>query len=151
MKIPTWLKYAFLIIALIGFADASYLTVLHFQHARVGCLVFAGCDAVTGSEYATIGPVPMALLGMGYYLVLILGTLWSFFVQKERIFMLTTRLTIFGFLFSIYFVSLQAFVIKAFCSWCLISAAASLVLFILGAMVYLIGRKKPPASPLAEE
>lgn len=134
-NIPSWIMFTFLIIALIGFFDASYLTVEHFRRVSVGCMIFSGCDLVTTSKYSMVGSVPIALLGMMYYLFLVIGTLGSFFLKKQKIFILTTRFSILGFFASVYFFYLQAFVIMAFCSWCLISAITSTLLFILSVMI----------------
>jgi len=36
-----------------------------------------------------------------------------------------------GFLFSLYFTYIQAFVIKAFCTWCVLSALVFITLFVI--------------------
>ena len=55
------------VLALVGFADAAYLTATHYAGASVFCGASGGCETVLSSEFATLGPVPVALIGAVYY------------------------------------------------------------------------------------
>lgn len=129
------LAVAILIISLIGFADATYLTVNHYAGGPLYCPAFQKCEKVTTSAYATIGGVPLALLGAAYYLTIFLLTTAYLDIGRPGILGWTARLTGVGFLASVYFVYLQLFVIRAICPYCMISAAASMLLFGLGLVV----------------
>ena len=122
-------EVAFLVLGLIGFADAMYLTLSHYLGKPVVCAIFEGCDAVTTSAYSMIGPVPVALLGVFYYTAIIVLT----FVCVRYAALLTPV----GFLASVWFTYLQLFVINALCLYCLLSAAVSTTLFLLGMRVLL--------------
>lgn len=130
--IPNRIPHAFLILSLVGFIDASYLTAKHYLGIPLVCTIFEDCEKVTSSQYATIGGIPVALLGVIYYLSILFLTAAYFETKKEAILNFTARLTVVGFLASIYFLYLQVFVIGAICLYCLISAAISTALFILG-------------------
>ena len=123
---------AFLIVSFIGFLDSSYLTVQHYRGEPPSCAIFTGCETVASSKYAVVGPVPLALLGLLYYLAIFILTVAYFDTKKERLLLLAALLTIAGFLASLYFVYLQLFVIKAICLYCIISAASSTILFGFG-------------------
>ena len=123
----------FLIISFIGFLDSSYLTVQHYRGEPPSCAIFTGCETVAESKYAVAGPIPLALLGLLYYLAIFILTVAYFDTKKERLLLLAALLTIAGFLASLYFVYLQLFVIKAICLYCMISAASSTALFTFGA------------------
>ena len=58
-----------LIAALI--AVAAYLTWVHYQPQALICAADGGCHTVQSSRYATIGPLPVALLGLGLAVVLL--------------------------------------------------------------------------------
>ena len=120
---------AFLIVSFIGFLDSSYLTVQHYRGEPPSCAIFTGCETVASSKYAVVGPVPLALLGLLYYLAIFILTVAYFDTKKERLLLLAAIFTIAGFLASVYFVYLQLFVIKAICLYCIISAASSTILF----------------------
>jgi len=123
---------AFLIISFIGFLDASYLVVQHYRGEPPSCAIFTGCETVAESKYAMVGPIPLALLGLLYYLAIFILTVAYFDTKKERLLLLAVLLTATGFLASLYFVYLQLFVIKAICLYCMISAASSTALFAFG-------------------
>ncbi len=53
-----------------GVAVAAYLTWIHFDPGALVCGL-GDCQTVQASEFATIGPVPVALLGLGMYVVIL--------------------------------------------------------------------------------
>jgi uncharacterized membrane protein len=134
-KIPLWLNGLFLIVAIFGFADATYLTISHYSGTELYCGVVGDCNAVTTSKYSAIGPIPVALLGALYYLSMIVLTIVYFDSKKETkqvVAKLRSYLTSVGFLASAVFVYLQIFVIGLICTFCMVSAGTSTILFILG-------------------
>ncbi len=132
--IPKWIVVAFIVISLIGFADAAYLTAKHYLGTPLPCVITAGCETVTTSQYATMAGIPVALLGAIYYLAILILSAYALAINSKLI-KLAAYLTPIGFLASIYFIALQLFVIKALCIYCLVSAATSTLLFILGIVV----------------
>src|SRR5688572_25881489 len=71
MHVPKLLIGVMLAAALIGFADSAYLTAQHFQGVIPPCTL-EGCEQVLTSSYASIGPVPVSLLGSLYYGLLVI-------------------------------------------------------------------------------
>lgn len=122
----------FLILSFLGLIDAVYLTITHYQDASVVCLLINTCDLVLQSSYATIGSVPVSLLGVVYYLGIFILSLISFVKKDEKLFFLVALLTTFGFLASLWFLYIQLFIIHSLCFYCLFSAFDSIILFILG-------------------
>ena len=119
------------LVALVGVADAAYLTVEHLAGNSVRCMVVSGCDEVLQSSYATVaGGVPVAAVGLAaYFTVFSLATLAAFGYEGAR--KLLTPLVAVMFLATLWFLYLQAFVIRAFCTYCLISATVTTVLALL--------------------
>lgn len=122
---------AILVTALFGFFDATYLTVEHYRAGDIPCTLTGGCQTVTTSEYATIGPIPIALLGAMFYLTVLVLAALTLSRGAHRFLQLLTGLTGLAFFISLYLVGLQAFVIRAYCFYCLLSAITSTLLFIL--------------------
>lgn len=143
-----------LILALIGLADSGYLTYEHYTRVIPPCSVgvfFSECGKVLTSPYSTFLGQPLSLWGIFHYSILAAASFGFLLTGKPRTHDLTvgarsdeqdivvrgkkiwrTILTIFailGLLTSIYFVYLQVAVLKAFCFYCLISAADSLIIF----------------------
>lgn len=119
------------LVALAGLADATYLTVEHMAGNTVRCMVVSGCDEVLQSSYATVaGGVPVAAVGAAaYFTAFSLATLAAFGYDGAR--KLLAPLVAVMFLATLWFLYLQAFVIKAFCTYCLISAAVTTTLALL--------------------
>jgi uncharacterized membrane protein len=119
------------LVALLGLADAAYLTVEHMSGQSVRCMIVSGCDEVLQSSYATVaGGVPVAAVGLAaYFTAFSLATLAAFGYEGAR--KLLTPLVAVMFLATLWFLYLQAFVIKAFCTYCLISATVTTALALL--------------------
>lgn len=131
MKISKSLFLLLVLLATAGFLDSGYLTWKHYSDTSVICRVFEGCDRVLASVYATIGNTPVALFGVVYYGFL-LYLLAVYLVYKNPMFLKSFAVfSLVGFLASLWFLYLQIFVIKAFCFYCLISAATATGLFTL--------------------
>ena len=130
------------ILAVLGFADALYLSLMHVQGGDVGCSVITGCDAVLTSEYAYIFGIPLAFLGVLYYLSVVFGAA-LYYQTDSRIFLKGIALIVGGgFLFTLWLIYLQAAVINAFCQFCLISA---LLTTLMGVLVVLGLYRNDPA------
>src|SRR3954468_24946327 len=119
------------LVALVGLFDASYLTIEHLSGRSVRCMIVSGCDEVLQSSYATVaGHVPVAALGaFAYFTVFSLATLALFGYAGAR--RLIAPLVAVMFLATLWLVYLQAFRIRAFCVYCLLSAAVTTTLAIL--------------------
>ena len=134
--VPSKVIIGVLIVALIGFADAGYLTIEHYKNAIPPCSLTGGCETVLTSAYSTLLGIPVSLLGAIYYLIIAVG-LFAFIESKNHeVLRVALLLTVLGFLASIWFLYLQIFVIKAFCVYCLGSLATSTILFISAAIVF---------------
>jgi uncharacterized membrane protein len=115
------------VLSLAGLADAVYLTVEHLTGRSVRCTVTSGCSEVLGSSYATIGGYPLALFGaLAYFTAFSLATLAAF--GSRRAGNLFAVLVALMFATSLWLLYLQAFVLHAFCQYCLLSAAITTLL-----------------------
>lgn len=134
-----------IVVAFIGFIDATYLTAMYYLGATPACSVLR-CELVTTSEYATVFGLPIALFGALYYLTAIV--LLAAYIDKKdirflRVFFL---ITILSFFFTLWLVYLQLFVIKAICLYCMISATTSTILFLFAIYFLATWKKTSPTS-----
>lgn len=129
---PNKAALLFGVFSFIGFLDALYLTVRHYQGLAVPCSVFEGCEIVTKSEYAIILGVPLALVGVLYYLGIFLLVVLYADQQKGSILRVIGHIAVLGFIASLWFLYLQLFVIKALCIYCVISGIMATLLFVVG-------------------
>jgi uncharacterized membrane protein len=125
-----WRKRLYLIaavIALFGLADGIYLTVEHLTGHTAECIASSGCQDVLGSKYAAIGPVPLAGLGaLAYFTAFSAAILAAFGYRKCGSFLTLVTGMMFG--VTLWLLYLQAFVLHAFCDYCLFSAGVTTVL-----------------------
>ncbi|MGZ5023498.1 MAG: vitamin K epoxide reductase family protein, partial [Chthoniobacterales bacterium] len=109
------------VIALVGLGDSIYLTAQHLTGQGVDCFATTGCETVLTSRYAEVGKVPLAGFGAAaYFTVFSLATLSAFGRAWPRPFfvcLVGSMLAVTCWLFY-----LQAFVLHAFCEYCLLSA-----------------------------
>ena len=115
------------VIALGGLADATFLTVAHLAGDDSVCGTSAGCSQVLGSAYAAIGGIPTAAFGVFAYFVAFGSAVCAAFGYRWA--RLALNFTIAAmFLGTLWFLYLQAFVLHAFCPFCLLSAALTFLL-----------------------
>ena len=114
----------------LGLIDASYLAAKHYTRTIPPCASVKVCEVVTTSQYATIGGISVALLGAIYYLAVLVISIAIIDTKSDRLKKFLARFSVIGLLASIWFISLQLFVIKALCLYCLVSAFSSTTIFI---------------------
>ena len=115
------------LLSLIGLADAIYLTVQHLTGQNLRCTIISGCSEVLGSQYAHIGPIPLAALGSFAYFIVFSLAILAAFGYRFAIPLLAILVGLM-FLMTLWLLYLQAFVIHHFCQYCLLSAAVTTAL-----------------------
>lgn len=125
-----------MLVSFLGLIDAGYLTYEHYAEIPLPCSNFA-CETVTTSEYSVLfGVIPLALLGVFYYLTVLCASVYVYLTENTKVLKAVSAFTGIGLITSIYLVYLQISVIQAICIYCMASAGTSTLLFVLG-MVYL--------------
>lgn len=123
------------LLALVGLADSVYLTLHHLTGKDVDCLASGGCETVLTSGYAAIGKLPLAGLGaLAYFTLFSLAILGAF----ERNWVTPLYLALVGAMLAAacFLLYVQAFVLHAFCDFCLLSAGLTVLLSILGIALF---------------
>ena len=109
---------------MLGILDSGYLTYEHYQNTIPPCTpsIFIDCGKVLRSQYSKILGIPLALFGFVHYLILTATIYYSFKTRKRWAKYAVIILSTFGFLFSLYLMYLQLFVIGSICLYCTLSA-----------------------------
>jgi uncharacterized membrane protein len=125
------------LMSLVGLFVSAYLYL--YQIGRIGTLACGsgGCETVQASAWSRIAGVEVALVGViGYagLLVVALLALQPTLAGKRWPPNLLLILASLGMLFTIYLTSLELFVIRAICRWCVGSAAIITSIFVLAVL-----------------
>ncbi len=119
------------ILAGLGIGISGYLTHTHLSGAPIFCGGSSSCEAVNASRYAFIGPIPIALLGLGMYAAIALLSLVPTNADQVWPDQLMFGLSLVGVLYSLYLTYVELFVLYAVCWWCAASAALILLIFLV--------------------
>ncbi|MFT5359939.1 MAG: putative membrane protein [Candidatus Paceibacteria bacterium] len=130
------MSFVFLLATMVslgGLFIAYYIYSTKKKNETLVCPLDGSCDTVIKSTYSKFLGLPVDLLGIIYYGVTMLGYLLLFvglIPYTPVISILSILIAVSGALFSIYLVSIQGFVLKEWCTWCLISAFVSFLIAI---------------------
>ena len=91
------------------------------------------CEVVQNSAYSRIGGVPIAWFGFATYVVLLVLLLLENRIEflKQNGILVIFGITLFAWLYSMYLVYLQFFVLNALCPWCLGHEIVMTLIFIV--------------------
>lgn len=125
------------LLAVPGMLLAFYLLLYH-EGRLVEICTGSGwddCGKVSGPDapYSSIGPIPVALIGLVGYAAIFLIT-WAknwLVVVEDYLPELLIGLTAVAFLFSLGLTGLELFVIQAICRYCVVSAVIITIMFLL--------------------
>lgn len=139
--VARWLPLAATAIALLGVADGVYLTIAHFTSAAILACSSTGvvnCAKVTTSPESEIVGIPVAVLGLAYFMAMVglnLPRCWQAdgaagaWVARVRL-----GAAVAGIGFVIYLVYAEVLIIGNICEYCTIIHGLAFVLFVLVAM-----------------
>jgi len=118
-------------LAVIGMLNTNYLIIKKIKRQSVWCPFFPQewCNKVNDSPQSKIFGFPNSLAGLYMYSGIMVLSL--FFYYSIVPFWPIFALIVIGFCFSTYFLYIQKFVLKAFCTWCVLSAVEFTLLSIV--------------------
>ena len=126
-------RMAVAVFALIGVLIATYMLLYKMQVIGTVLCGSGSCETVQASPWAVFLGVPVPAWGVaGYLLILVLAFLGlqpAMAENKVLSAMILGSATV-AFVFSIYLSALEAFVIHAWCRWCIGSAVVATLIFL---------------------
>lgn len=130
-----WIALA--VLAIPGLGVAAYLTYSHFADQATVCAGIGQCELVQTSEYSDIAGVPVALMGLLYFVAIallaiarLLGLPWAIDWGTPAAFSLALG----GTAFVTYLTGIELFVLDAICPWCV--SLATMTAISLGLTVW---------------
>lgn len=128
------------ILGMCGFMVAIHIRNHKVKNMPLVCMAGFDCHTVVHSDYSRFFGIPVEILGMVYYVSISFIYLLLFFVSVPQAMLadlsiLLTAVSLGAFLFSIYLIAVQIFILKKGCSWCFVSAFISILIFILTILI----------------
>jgi uncharacterized membrane protein len=129
-----WQPVATLLLSLFGFGVSVYLTITHFDKVALVCSESGtiNCAKVTTSPQSEIVGIPVAMLGLAYFIPMIglcLPAAWR--ARDRRIHLARLILSVTGVGMIIYLLIAELFIIKAICLWCSSVHVITFILFVI--------------------
>ncbi|MBZ5629099.1 MAG: thioredoxin domain-containing protein [Acidobacteriia bacterium] len=119
-------------LTLLGLFDSLYLLWVYASPSHAMVCLGSGCDEIRASRFAQIAGVPTPLFGVAMYGVLaLLVFVEPLFSRAGWLRRFTTAIAGAGVVVSAALTVIEAFVIHAWCAWCVVQAIAVTLIFIL--------------------
>lgn len=138
-----------MIIAGLGLLDALYLTFIKLSSSTAAfCKPGGGCDVVNSSPYSEFFGIPIAVMGAAAYIALLTLLLFENWKPdaKGTVLLLQLGVSLVGVLYSAYLTYLELAVIHAICPYCVGSAIAMTMFFLI--TVYRLVKYEPSEENL---
>lgn len=121
--------------AIAGFLVSFYIYISKRYNKPMYCILGENCDAVVKSKYGKTFGVENTVPGMVYY-VLVFAYAAALVINRnvfkqDIVYYFIVIASIGSVLFSIYLAAVQAFVLKKWCEYCIVSSVASVVILVL--------------------
>ena len=135
---PRWARVWSLVLSVAGLLVSAYLTVEHYTASTTLACPETGvvnCQKVTSSAQSSFVGIPVALLGLLFFVAMVAATLpaawrWTWSIMRYT----RLGLTVLGVAFVIYLIYAELFILDAICLWC---TAVHVLTFALFAVVAL--------------
>jgi uncharacterized membrane protein len=133
---PTWLRWTTFVLALAGLGVSIYLTYAHYtESALAGCTETTGvvnCGKVTTSAQSVVFGIPVAVLGLAFYVFLAaIMSPWAWMIRRREVGLLRLASMVVGIGFVLYLLYAELFDIGSICLYCTSVHVITFVLFVL--------------------
>ena len=134
MPAVRWQPIATLLLSVYGLGASIYLTITHFEPKALACVSSAtfNCEKVTQSPQSEIFGIPVAMLGLAFFvpmLLLCLPAAWR--SADRRVHLARLALSATGIGMILYLIVAELFIIKSICLWCSSVHVATFLLFVV--------------------
>jgi uncharacterized membrane protein len=129
-----WQPLTTLLLSLFGFGVSIYLTITHFSPHALVCVSNStfNCEKVTTSPQSEVFGIPVAILGLFFFVPMIaLCSPMAWRSTDRRIHLARLILSIVGVGMILYLIIAEFFIIKAICLWCSSVHIVTFILFVI--------------------
>jgi uncharacterized membrane protein len=131
-----WLQLLTFALAIAGLGVSTYLTIAHFtQSTLLGCAHTTGlvdCTKVTTSAQSYVFGIPVAVLGMAFYVFAVaIMSPWAWRAKRPEVHLVRIASVLVGIGFVLYLLYAELFIIKSICLYCTSVHVITFALFVL--------------------
>ncbi len=145
-----WLQLTTFVLALAGLGVSIYLTIAHFTESTLaGCSEsgLVNCTKVTTSPQSYVFGIPVAVLGLAFYLfAAAVMSPWAWRAGRREIHLLRIASLVVGIGFVLYLIYAELFTIGSICLYCTSVHVITFVLFVLTVIAAAAWGLKPGAA-----
>ena len=133
---PAWLRWSTFALALIGLGVSVYLTYAHYTESTLaGCTETTGvvnCGKVTTSAQSMVFGIPVAVLGLAFYVFMVaIMSPWAWRSSRREVGLARILSLVVGIGFVLYLLYAELFDIGSICLYCTSIHVITFVLFVL--------------------
>jgi uncharacterized membrane protein len=122
LGVPRWAVITSFLLSVLGLAISTYMTVAHFEGAQIlTCPTnrVLNCAVVTTSPQSYFLGIPVAILGLGNYVVMTaLNSPWGWRATSYWLHVTRLVLAIGSMCFVLWLISAELLIIDHICLWC---------------------------------
>ncbi len=128
------------LLSFVGFSICLYIYKKKGKGEHLVCPIGSNCNDVIYSHYAKTFGLRNEVGGMIYYIFIFLinGSVLFNIKIPLQIMAFSIFSSFIAFLFSIYLICIQAFVIRKWCTWCVASAFISTFIFLISIFKFIV-------------
>ena len=120
------------IASFIGIFLTGYIVHKKSKNEKITCQFKDQCNEVLYSKYSKVLGISTPTLGLLYYILILIGAI---FATQELLLPILIVASV-AFAFSIFQTSIQIFVLKKWCSWCLETTVLNMLIVVSAALIY---------------
>jgi uncharacterized membrane protein len=121
------------VLALIGLLISTYLLLYKLNVMKTLLCGTGACETVQSSPWADFLGVPVPAWGVAGYLIILalaIAGIQPRFVENRTLARVLLATATFAFAFSAYLTWVEAFLLQAWCRWCVASAIVATLIFV---------------------
>lgn len=118
-----------MLISFLGLVDTLYLGIKRGK--PVPCTLTSGCEEVLSSRFSAVAGIPISWFGFAFYLTVFSAGVFASLGEDNRLLNLIFWPALAAFLISLGLVAIQAFVLRAYCQYCLGSAILATLILVV--------------------
>ena len=121
-------------LSIIGFSVSLYLYNSKINNKKIFCLMGRDCDEVVKSTYGQTFGIENTLIGIIYFVLIFIYGILSLngnVFKGTLIYYFIVSASFASVLFSVYLTGVQAFVLKKWCDYCIVSSVTSLLILVV--------------------